>query len=272
MAEGSYFGRVARRAVAAPASVLPPHRIGREAPVPVVPIASAPAPVVPPAAPASLRPTTTHERTILRTVPEPVASKVSEAVTPPRPETAAPPVLSRPIAEPVRAAPTAAIARPTRRGPADFTFTTRAPKRDVSKLALDPIAPVAAALDVALRWTSSEDLVPAPTPKLDSRRTISTQSASVRAIELTPEPPPRAIPAPIILAPAPVTHSIARPPSLPSAPAPDRFTAIHIGNVAVEVIPAPVDPRPAVANVPAPPSRVTRLSRGLTSRFGIRQS
>jgi hypothetical protein len=145
--------------------------------------------------------------------------------------------------------------------------------------------PVAVGLAAAGRWVAS-DAAPA-TVNRSAHRTDAAATATDRPIARSTPNPAEPVTHPSALAAAAPPLSPARP--LPSAghahaaearmdgtqrdAAPDRFTGIHIGSVAVEILPPPEPAKPAVA----PPARpraggLTGLARGLTSSIGLRQS
>jgi len=151
--------------------------------------------------------------------------------------------------------------------------------------AVPPHDPVAVGHAAAGRWVAS-DAAPA-TVNRSAHRTDAAETATDRPVARSTPNPAEPVTRTSSLAAAAQSLRPAR--SLPSAgdahaaearidgnqrdAAPDRFTGIHIGSVAVEILPPSEPTRPAVA-APARPRAggLTRLARGLTSSIGLRQS
>lgn len=166
--------------------------------------------------------------------------------------------------------------------PPPATRATDVPSRSGMPMRKPAAAPLAAALVAAVKWTSSDPSLRAS--RAASRPTTSATPPSPKMIDevsRTPREPSRSTPA---IAAADVFNSPTDVPVLRPSPrtapvnASRETTAphIHIGSIEVEILPLPASETPIVAAQPAPPpsapASVTRLTRGLTSAIGLRQS
>lgn len=170
-----------------------------------------------------------------------------------------------------------------REPPAEVAPPSNAPGRRVAVLPQDPFA---AGLAAAERWVTS-DAAPGVQRRSGHRAsTVPTathepihRSPPIAAEHVARPPSLAAIAKPSrAIGPSPITGDAhvadARTERTPRDTSPERLAGVHIGSVAIEILPPPEPMKPPVVAAPARATAgaVTRLARGLTSPIGLRQS